>query len=235
MTNAIRKELEAKFPDYFVGGVSEDGKTVALLSKSGVDAYSYTFEDSDKGNVIAERLLSAELNCGIRCGEREVSVDITRVSGFYDTEMARLAKECEELTARCETLEAAQKAAEARECARRIKAAKEAAERQLAEINANRAECERFDAELIKGICEKCEAGEYSVCEDEEGNWTGEDAVCSAVCEVCMKKQMEMDKCRASERRLAADASRKVYPWEAGFSGDTISTGNTIDDIYASM
>lgn len=234
MTKALRKELEAKFPDHFVGGVSEDGKTVALLSKSGVDAYSYTFEDSDKGNVIAERMQGAELVCTAKCGERDVEIDITHVTGFYDKEVADLSAENKELKERLEKLEAAQKAAEARESARRIKAAKDAAERQLAECNANRAEDEKFAAECIAEICEKCEKGDYSVCEDEDGNWTGEDAVCAAVRDVCMKKQMEMDKTKTSERRMAAQASQKVYPWEAGFGGE-VGTGNSIDDLYASM
>ena len=230
MTKSLRKELDAKFPDYFVAAASEDGKTVALLSKSGVEAYTYTFEDSDKGNVISERMQAAEMTCTV--GDMEI--DVTKVTGFYDKEVAKLTAENKELTGRLEKLEAAQKAAEARERTRRLKAAKEAATRQLAEINANRAADESFKDELIEEILRRVEEGEYSDREDKDGNWVGEDSVCAAVRDVCMKAQMEMDKKRQSERRLAARAAEKVYPWEAAFNGE-VSTGNTIDDLYASM
>lgn len=233
MTNALRKELEAKFPDYYVGGASEDGKAVALLSKDGVDAFSYTFEDSDKGNVIAERLLSAEMTCSVKAGEQDIEVDLGRVLGSYDAKIATLTAKNAELSERLQTVEAEQKAAEARENARRVKAAKAAAERQLSEINANRSEADCFEAAIISEICESAENGDYTTCEDKDGNWTGEEAVCAAVRDVCMKKQMEMDKVHAAEKRSAA---AKTYPWESGFMGsDSTSTGNSIDDLYASM
>lgn len=234
MNKRLMKELSEKFPGYEVLDAQEDGHVV-LLSREAVEAYTYQFEDSDKGTVVPGRIMPAELAACVHTAARDVEIDITRVTGFYDTEMTRLAKENEDLKDRLEKLEATQKAAEARESARRIKAAKDAAERQLAEINTNRAEGEKFEDILIDEIRKGAENGDYSVCEDEDGNWIGEDAVCAAVRDVCMKKQMEMDKTKASERRLAAQAAARIYPWEAGFDGEGGATGNSVDDLYDSM
>lgn len=231
MNKMLRKELESKFSDYFVAGASDDGMAVALLSKNGVDAYSYEFEESDKGNVIADRIKPTVLSSSMKVGERDIEVDITRVSGFYDTEVARLTQKCEELAARCEALEAAQKDMETRETARRIKASVSAAERQLAEINSNRAECERFEDVIIDGIKKRAEDGEFAGCVDGEGNWCGEDAVCAAVCEVCMKKQMEMDKCK---REALKTAAQKRYTFEPEFAAADEAKGG-LEALYADM
>lgn len=230
MNKQLRKELEAKFPNYFVAGVSDDGTAVALLSKIGMDAYGYTFEDSDKGTVVAERIVPAALYACAKLGEREIEMDITSVTGFYDTEVDRLTNENKSLTKRLEKLEKAQEDMKSRETARRIKASKDAAERQLAEINGNRAECERFEDVIIDGIRKRAENGDFVECVDGDGNWCGEEAVCSAVCEICMKKQMEMDKCK---REVARNASQKKYAFEADFNGE--QPADSLEALYASM
>lgn len=230
MNNVLRKELEAKFPDYIIAGASEDGMTVALLSKNGADAFTYAFEDSDKGNVVDERIRPVSLSAIVKDGEREVEVDVTRVTGIYDTEIARLNEENKSLKECVETLQKGQKDMEARETARRIKASKDAAEKQLSEINANRAECERFEDIIIDGIRKKAEDGAFVECVDEEGNWCGESAVCAEVCEVCMKKQMEIDKAKCDAARNAA---KKKYAFESDFNGEP--PADSLEALYASM
>lgn len=230
MNKQLMRELAAKFPAHFVAGVSEDGRAVALLSRSGADAYSYTFEDSDKGTVVSERILPAALTACVMAGEREVEVDITRVTGFYDTEVARLTQENEALTERVNALEQAQKDMAARETARRIKASRDAAERQLAEINRNRAESDRFEDAIIDGVRQRAEAGAFAECVDAEGNWAGEEAVCAAVRDICMQRQMELDR---SRREAQKNASQRKYAFEADFEGG--ETADPFEAMYASM
>lgn len=230
MNSVLRKELEAKFPDYLVAGASEDGMAVALLSKTGFDAFSYAFEESDKGNVVEERIKPASLSACVKAGERDVELDFSRITGVYDEKIANLSAENKTLTDRLTKLEKDQKDMEARETARRIKASKEAAEKQLAEINDNRAECERFEETIIDGIKKKAEDGGFVECVDGEGNWCGEDSVCAEVCNICMKKQMEMDKAKID---AAKNASQKKYAFEANFNGE--APADPIEAMYNSM
>lgn len=230
MNNVLRKEMEAKFPDFIIAGASEDGMTVALLSKNGADAFVYAFEESDKGNVVEERIRPVSLSAIIKEGEREVEVDVTRVTGIYDKEIAALKKENEDLKERIGTMEQTQRDMESRETARRIKASKEAADKQLAEINGNRAESDRFEDVIIDGIRKRAEDGDYVDCVDGEGNWCGEAAVCAEVCEVCMKEQMKMDK---AKYEAARNASKKKYAFEPDFNGE--QNTDSLGALYASM
>lgn len=229
MNKKLMKELAAKFPDHDIVDAQDDGEVV-LLSKNSVEAYTYKFEESDKGTVIPDRIMPADLALCVRTGSRDVEIDITRVTGFYDTEMARLARENKEMAERIEKLEAAQKEMEARECARRVKAAREAAERELRCINEDLDEDERFDEELIREICERCEVGEFSTCEDKDGSWNGEEAVCKEVRDVCMRKQKEMNRCRREAKRMA---SRKRFAFEPDFDGE--GPADSFEAMYAAM
>lgn len=231
MNKTLKKELDEKFPAYFVEGATEDGLSVALLSRDGMYAYCYTFEDSDRGNVVEDRIQAANLSASMTCGEKEIPFDLSDMVGQYDAQIARLSAENEALTKRCETMEAQIRTSEAKEHARRVKASRDAALRQLADINANRGEGNRFADELISGILKRCEDGDFIECEDSEGDWDGDEAACAAVRDVCMKQQMEMDK--RHQESLKAASTRK-YPWESGFTGQSAS-GNAADALISAM
>ena len=102
----------------------------------------------------------------------------------------------EKLSGQVETMQA-------REKARRLQAAKEAIKAELALRNENRSADRRFSAELCKELEKRVENNEFTDMEDKDGNWTGEQAVRSAVAALCMDEQTRMDKDeKAKERHL---------------------------------
>lgn len=232
MNKTLEKELALKFPDYRVIGASEDGLNVALMSKDSAETFSYSFAPEDKGAVLAERMQAVSLDAAMSVGENTIDVDFAQMMERVCAEVAKLTQEKEALEEKCQAMEKEAEAAKTRETARRIKASAAAAVAQLAEINANRAESDRFDDAIIDGIKKCAENGGYADCENSDGEWCGEEEARKAVRDVCMMKQMEQDKAKAAEKRTA---SVKAYPWEAGFMGSDTPNGNSIDDIYASM
>lgn len=127
---------------------------------------------------------------------------------------------------RAEKAENALKKMETKETARRIKASVDAANRQLAEINANRAESARFADETINEVRTLAENGEFVNCENTDGDWIGEEKAASVVRDLCMKKQMELDKQTAEKARLA---SHKKYAFEPDADH---GTANGIEALY---
>lgn len=226
-----RKELAAKFPEHNIIALSDDGMKVVLLSKSGTDAFGYQFLESDKDTVIPERLESLELRTCAELGGESFEVDLSKSLGFYETELERLSRENKELTERCANLEKTLEDDRARERARRIRVSKEAAERQLEEINAARPDDFRFDKIIIDGIVRRAEEGGYADDMDENGEWCGDKRAEAAVRDVCMMKQMEQDKAQAAERRAAA---AKRYDFEPVF-GDVAPKDGDISNLFAGI
>lgn len=226
----LTKALQAKFPDYRVLAYSEDGNNVCLMSKDGSETFSYAFEASDNGTVIAERIKPVTLMSVVSFGEdQEVLVPLSRVyddlaeqNKALSAQLENALNEKKDLEARIETMNTVEKA-------RRIKASRAAALNQLAAINANREADDAIAEECINSVLDAADNGEYVECVDAEGQWIGEARAESAVRDIAMQKQIELDKARAEAK---VQASKKRYAFESGAqasSGDS----NDLASLYA--
>lgn len=226
-----KKELtpiQAKFGDKYTvlsAAQGENSVTVSLFRKKDMAFCAYELFERDKAidednvkvcaaRVVLESAAGEEIGCADACDMMECEM------GDLNANASTAELAAKEATERAEKAEAALKEMQTRETARRIKASRDAAERQLSEINANRVEAERFEASLIDDIRANADNGTYAGCEDKDGNWTGEEAACAAVRDICMKKQMEMDKQKTEQARLSRE---KHYAWE---SDDSTSAGS---------
>lgn len=111
---------------------------------------------------------------------------------------------------------------------RRVDTAKMMAKKQLEEINANKCEDEVISEEMIAPVLNSADKGEFTDIVDENGVWVGDKRAMSAVRDVAMLKQMEID-------RNKANAHKKKYIFEqgGGFAGN--GADNTLEGLYADI
>ena len=194
--------LTAKFKGYTCVGASDNMRVMALLDADN-NPFIYTAEDSDKGNIIAERIRSAAATVTYSVDEDEVSVTLESVMGPLREKANGSAGDLE---ARDKTIKALTEQIEAmkkRENARRLQAAKDAVDAELRYRNENRPEETHFSKEMCKDLMAQIEKGIYTGMENESGEWTGEDAVRLAVRGLCMDEQTKMDaRAKAQEKHL---------------------------------
>lgn len=226
----LTKALQAKFPGYRVLAYSEDGNDVVLMSADGSETFSYAFAESDNGTVIAERIKPITLSGVVSFGEdNEVIVPLSRVYDDLAEQNKTLTSQLENALNEKKALEERIEAMNAIEKARRIKASRAAALNQLSAINANREADDAIAEECIASVLEAADNGEYVECVDAEGQWIGEARAESAVRDIAMQKQIELDKARAVAK---AQASKKRYAFESGAMVQNDSEGN-IASLYA--
>lgn len=186
------KELSKSFSGYNCVGASEDGTKIALLAANGVP-HGYAFEESDAGNVIAERIAEATATVCFRFNGVEVETDL-------ETILHDLSVRCEALEADKGNLEKANKDYEeklnrmvANENSRRVLAAKAAMTDELNKRNANRSDENKFSASICEDLEKRIANNEFTCMEDKNGLWTGDQAIRSAVSALCMDEQTRMD------------------------------------------
>ena len=187
------EEAGKAFSGYTCVGLSEDGMRVALLSADNAP-FAYSFSETDKGNVIPERIKAASTVVTFKADEEETecSLDVVMATALKNMEAAE--EHAKALEAENKTLKEKIEGMEQREMARRLQAAKDAAKNALAAFNADR-ECERQVCE--DALCElnkRIECGEFSECVDKECNWIGEQAVAKEVYAICALEQMKQSK-----------------------------------------
>ena len=180
------------FPGYTCVGLSEDGMRVALLSADHAP-YAYSYEESDMGNVVEERIKAASAVVVFRADaeETEAALDTVMAPALNALEETRKANET--LEAENKTLREKIEAMTARENVRRLQAAKEIALAELEKFNAARPEECKFDREILCGLLSRIEAGEFTGLEDSEGCWRGDKAVAAEVAVLCMAEQHKQD------------------------------------------
>ena len=208
----LAKMLAKKFPDFRVLAYSEDGNNVCLMSKDDCEFFSYAFAETDKGEVIADRIKPATLSTTVDVGGETLYVAPVKI---YDELSARnnaLTAEVEKANQKISELDDKIRKMSEAERARRIKASKAAALAQLNDINASREECEQIEEACINGVIEAAERGDFVECENENCEWVGEEKVCSAVRDIAMQRQIEMDKERLAQRN---NAKSKNYVFES--------------------
>lgn len=195
------RELQAKFEGYTVLAAEqgESGVVVCLMSKAGQTAI-YQMASLDE-TVYPEKVLSVNAQthfCADGCDD--VLVDACDMVETMTTE-------CTELTARLSAAETARDEALATvdrmvnaENARRLSAAREMATATLNSFNANRDN--KVDAKVLEALNKDIEAGKYTACADENGNWTGDALVAKEVKALCADAVMEQDKKNAAHEPL---------------------------------
>ena len=202
------QEAGKAFEGYTCVGLSEDGMRVALLSAENAPFF-YAFSETDKGNVIPERIKAASALVTFKADEQETEASLDAVMAPALNSLKTAEERVKDLEAENKTLTEKLEAMEKREKARRLQAAKDAAKNALAAFNADR-ECERQVCE--DALCElnkRIECGEFSECVDKECNWIGDQAVAKEVYAICALEQM---------KQSAADKAKEkhYHTWNMG-------------------
>lgn len=205
MTVLTKRELSALhdnyFKDYRVLSAMHDkekGETLVCMMKDGA-TYQYILGDGET-TVQPERIASVNVNASVEFdGERKISVDTDDMMSVIASDYATLSDKYEKLEANAtkanEELDALKKS----EAKRRIKAAKKAAQEALRKFNETATV--KVSESVLTKLNEDIEKGEYSECEDEEGEWCGEEAVAEKVLAECGKATQKANEERAKKER----------------------------------
>lgn len=202
------QEAGKAFEGYTCVGLSEDGKTVALLSAQNAP-FSYVFTESDQGNVIPERIKAANAIVTFTTEDGEANSALDNVIAPLTAKLNETEQANENLKAENKRLTEKLESMEKREKARRLQAAKDAAKAALDKFNANRDEDRKFNCDILEGLNSRIDAGEFTEYEDKECNWVGDKMVANEVAVLCMAEQAKQD--------AAAKAKEKhFHTWNQG-------------------
>lgn len=194
------KALTEKFNGYTVVGASSDLKVLALVNGNG-EPFAYSVEDSDKGNIIADRIMRANACVSYRVNDVEIQVSLDAFCGEAETRYNATVLRAENAETTVANLNEQISGMKTREDARRLKAAKAAAEDEFKQCSGVEG---KFSADIIKDLMAKIDNGDFTGHEDANGNWTGEDEVRMSVKALCMDEQKKIDEAKAA-------ASKKHY------------------------
>ena len=191
-------ELSPKFDGYTVlsAGQDESGIHVALMATDGCTAvYNMETVDDmvDTGKIhkcAAQTMFSGE--------GWELAVDSCELTDTLSAAVITANAQLETANADLETAKSTIESMTAKEMKRRVSAAKAKALSTLEAFNANREE--KIDSKILTKINEAIDNGEFSECENAEGEWCGEEQVCEKVLAACASEVMEMDKQYAMAR-----------------------------------
>ena len=210
MIPTMRQLAEAgkAFEGYTCVGLSEDGMRVALLSADHAPFF-YAFSETDKGNVIPERIKAASAIVTFKADEMETEASLDTVMAPALNSLNAAEKRVKDLEANVQSLTEKLEGMEKREKARRLQAAKDAAKAALDKFNANRDEDRKFNCDILEGLNSRIDAGEFTECEDKECNWVGDKMVANEVAVLCMAEQAKQD---------AADKAKEkhFHTWNQG-------------------
>ena len=209
--------INAKFNGYKVAATSEDGKGVCLLSEADNCLYGYTLVDGEE-TIVTERIKPIALNATATLDSGE-EIQIDAVSLYIDA-MKDSEARAEEAEARAK--EAEEKANDAEKEAKELRE-KENKRRNKAVVDAINALIKGYNAEADAPIDEKecadivdaAEKGEYSDCDNADGEFCGDKVACDAV------KARIYD----HEAKLRAKKNANVHSWL-----DNPTRNNSADD-----
>lgn len=224
MIPTMRQLAEAgkAFEGYTCVGLSEDGMRVALLSADHAPFF-YAFSETDKGNVIPERIKAASAIVTFKADEMETEASLDTVMAPALNSLNAAEKRVKDLEANVQSLTEKLDGMEKREKARRLQAAKDAAKAALDKFNANRDEDRKFNCDILEGLNSRIDAGEFTECEDKECNWVGDKMVANEVAVLCMAEQAKQD---------AADKAKEkhFHTWNQGAKNNAASQVLTMAD-----
>ena len=219
--NKVQLEaLGEKFDGYRIVGCSEDGKNIALLSKTDNCFYGYTFGETDE--VITDNIKPVALNAEADFGE-DVKVALDAI-GAYADEIKSLTAKANDAEARADKAEAKVAELTEKETKRRNKAVV-AAIKEL--IKAYNAEAEEpIDDKACADIVEDAEKGEFSDCDNAEGEFCGEEKACALV------KARIFDHEKAIRDKKAAK-NAAVHNWLNDLRKNNKEDGDTIESLLS--
>ena len=215
--NKVQLEaLDKKFNGYSVVGTSEDGKHIALLSDADNCFYSYVFNGEEE--IVEANIKPLTLNAEADFGE-DVKVALDAVS-VYASKIKSLEEKVEDAEKRAEDAEKECEELKEKENSRRNKAVVAAIKALLAEYNADAEEA--MDEKECADIVEDAEKGEFSDCDNAEGEFCGEEKACELV-----KARIFDHEKQIRARKQAANAG--VHSWLAG--GIKSNTNNGKENV----
>lgn len=224
MIPTMRQLAEAgkAFEGYTCVGLSEDGMRVALLSADHAPFF-YAFSETDKGNVIPERIKAASAIVSFKADEMETEASLDTVMAPALNSLKTAEERVKALEAEKQSLTEKLEGMEKREKTRRLQAAKDAAKAALDKFNANRDEDRKFNCDILEGLNSRIDAGEFTDCEDKECNWVGDKMVANEVAVLCMAEQAKQD---------AADKAKEkhFHTWNQGAKNNAASQVLTMAD-----
>lgn len=215
--NKVQLEaLGKKFNGYEIVGTSEDGKHIALLSDADNCFYSYVFNGEEE--IVEANIKPLTLNAEADFGE-DVKVALDAVS-VYASKIKSLEEKVEDAEKRAEDAEKEYEELKEKENSRRNKAVVAAIKALLAEYNADAEEA--MDEKECADIVEDAEKGEFSDCDNAEGEFCGEEKACELV-----KARIFDHEKQIRARKQAANAG--VHSWLAG--GIKSNTNNGKENV----
>lgn len=221
--NKVQLEaLDKKFNGYSVVGTSEDGKHIALLSDADNCFYSYVFNGEEE--IVEANIKPLTLNAEADFGE-DIKVVLDAVS-VYASKIKALEEKVEDAEKRAEDAEKECEELKEKENSRRNKAVASAIKALLAEYNAEAEEA--MDEKECADIVEDAEKGEFSECENADGEFCGEEKACALV-----KARIFDHERKIREKKNAANAA--VHSWldANGLRKNTNENSDTIDGLLS--
>lgn len=214
------EELGQKFNGYKPVGASEDGKNIVLLSESDNCFYGYTFNGED--DINAENIKPVSLNAEADFGEdNQVPLDVI---GVYVDEIKSLSARVADAEKRAENAEAECNSLKERETKRRNKATVDAIKALMSAYNAEAEEA--MDEKECADIVAAAENGEFSDCNNADGEFCGEEKACALI------KARIFDHEQAIRNKKAA-ANAAVHSWLDGLRKNKNENSDSIEGLLS--
>lgn len=220
--NKVQLEaLGEKFDGYRIVGCSEDGKNIALLSKTDNCFYGYTFGD-ETDEVITDNIKPVTLNAEADFGE-DVKVALDAIGAYVD-EIKSLTAKANDAEARADKAEAKVAELTDKETKRRNKAVVAAIKELVKAYNADAEE--PIDDKECADIVDAAEKGEFSDCDNAEGEFCGEEKACALV------KAKIFDH-EAAIRAKKSAAAATVHSWLDGLRKNNTENSETVESLLS--
>lgn len=220
--NKVQLEaLGEKFDGYRIVGCSEDGKNIALLSKTDNCFYGYTFGD-ETDEVITDNIKPVALNAEADFGE-DVKVALDAIGAYVD-EIKSLTAKANDAEARADKAEAKVAELTDKETKRRNKAVVAAIKELVKAYNADAEE--PIDDKECADIVDAAEKGEFSDCDNAEGEFCGEEKACALV-----KAKIFDHEAAIRAKKNAAAAT--VHSWLDGLRKNNTENSETVESLLS--
>lgn len=220
--NKVQLEaLGEKFDGYRIVGCSEDGKNIALLSKTDNCFYGYTFGD-ETDEVITDNIKPVALNAEADFGE-DVKVALDAIGAYVD-EIKSLTAKANDAEARADKAEAKVAELTNKETKRRNKAVVAAIKELVKAYNADAEE--PIDDKECADIVDAAEKGEFSDCDNAEGEFCGEEKACALV-----KAKIFDHEAAIRAKKNAAAAT--VHSWIDGLPKNNTENSETVESLLS--
>ena len=220
--NKVQLEaLGEKFDGYRIVGCSEDGKNIALLSKTDNCFYGYTFGD-ETDEVITDNIKPVALNAEADFGE-DVKVALDAIGAYVD-EIKSLTQKANDAEARADKAEAKVAELTDKETKRRNKAVVAAIKELVKAYNADAEE--PIDDKECADIVDAAEKGEFSDCDNAEGEFCGEEKACALV-----KAKIFDHEAAIRAKKNAAAAT--VHSWLDGLRKNNTENSETVESLLS--